>query len=263
MSYTLSVCHPNDLLINQWKTVDTVINEKEVYDALSFPVFEVFDGLLLKITNNCNEIYTGIYFQDGWLNLASDSEMNQMFSLTLETEHPPEWSLIRSILECKEPSALLDSIKEWITREEFFHMTAQIVRRLIPYGLNTRLASVLDSIENETIPQSEVELIKQAMTKIKENLPNIVREDNPFLTREYEMYSSVSWLCDMQPRQSLRSLSRYAAYAISTASYTILGHTKDRITTEEIQAYACDAIRENISMFSMLLSLAKSVGTSR
>lgn len=72
MTIFIEVCHPNDFDKKQWTRVDECSSPAEVVDALASPVFEIYEGLLVRTHDN---VYCGVCDGTSFVDLSESSKI--------------------------------------------------------------------------------------------------------------------------------------------------------------------------------------------
>lgn len=119
MSYRIEICHANDLIKDDWRTVDFVSDLSDLPQHLASPSFEWSPGLLVR----CHS-YVGIFGTEVCVDVSVRSQVmrDQLFALMGPTKkltkvysYPEVW------LKCTNGSDLAEGISPYVPRKLLIH----------------------------------------------------------------------------------------------------------------------------------------------
>lgn len=139
MTYHLEIAHPNEIIHRRWKHVGDVESPEELQDALAFPVFEVYDGLIAQARFNNNElssqtwVYGGGSFYD--IGPYSDIAMKINWKTTNDMfTYDNRWVMSEDGTEL---ALLMDLIVP--QRYNMAVMLEMLKQDVVEYGINNRI----------------------------------------------------------------------------------------------------------------------------
>lgn len=71
----LQICHPNELIANRWKTVETIDHVEDIPQHIASPVFEWFKGLLIRVIDGEVIEYSGIFSDTACHDVGPNSDV--------------------------------------------------------------------------------------------------------------------------------------------------------------------------------------------
>lgn len=132
MKHAIQICHPNEMIEGKWKSVGFVASREEIKDVISYPDFEIYNGLLFR----CGSFACfGAFSNDRFLDLGSESKlMNKLrdahlYGITKSTNFMSFWR------DIDHPASLCGAIKLLMTREYRIRLHRMCATMVRPYIL--------------------------------------------------------------------------------------------------------------------------------
>lgn len=235
MTYKLEIAHPNDVVNHGWTTV-CECEEFSVGD-LSFPTFEVFDGLVVRCTDLKEDtiVYTGIYRRHGFVDVGyeSDAWMKYRWFSGKHENYVYRW------VYCEYATVMMNPLDRILTAEEMTSM-------LYDFCVEAR---------------QELGIVHQEIDKALDCVSRRVRYDEEKLhptNKDEFMFHAVRLLCRFVKFSNRDSSWFCMSYLVETFAYRRINEltTMHEARLIEERRFA-DKIRERVPFYTVALRITQ------
>lgn len=196
MKYLLQICHPNEVCLDAWKTVDEIDDHDDITEHLSSPTFDWYPGLVVRCImpfDNVAPEYIGIYGESECIDVSRTSDFCRRHSINRFE------SLIHFWCSTNNASEMFRLLSSTIPQRQ----RVAVIMKILPM------------IQHLFTDASQARLAFECMNSIRAWLQGI---DNPKLTRitSYQLNTSV-----------VNNPQRIAARAVIAAAESLSAPTDD------------------------------------
>lgn len=245
MPYLIEISHPNELC---WKIVDIV---DDVEDELHSPSFGMFNGLLVRVTNQDGRAYYfGAYYESQWINLGPESYvMKNRFRGHVRDDV----DFVQAITKCSNVKDMIYMLKGIIDRKTLFCMVKACVALLI---LPQHLRNILNKPQYR---ENDLRYLSQE----EERLHNAWDDEDLESFRKLSESSAVETFVRLVINTHQNAIYEVSVnclhIVISTLSMGYRVQTGDLVDEPRYEAILCETMRANFSLFDVILTLCAQV----
>lgn len=229
MTYFLQIAHPNDVLSDQWQSIELLHHFSELEDHLAAPTFTTYKGLVVRLIRNDEYAYVGIHDGNQFVNVGRSTCCMRSYPSSIQ--------------------ATRNYISAWRMADDPQHMLPTVVRCLSRERVIRLAIKCLEFPQETSFIDDTVKIVNQA------NLEEI---------KNHEVRLQ-GWIDDIRYNELNTPLRlQYAIYGSHALCYMIthdlqwIGGVFD--ATRDILGYGslpslCDLLRREVPFYDLAISL--------